>query len=396
MVVFFVALLIRAITLAVVWPNLKSDANWDYYRDLGRNLATGNGFVATSGNGRVLPNVMRTPGYPLLLAGLIELGGDRLWLFLSVNCVLGAITCALTVVLASRWVSLSFAMVAGILVAIDPNSVVRCATLMTDTLFTLVLIGGTCVLAWRSEKLWGWFVAGLLWSLAVLCRPIAIWLWSVAIAVALVKRARIGHLVLLLAGFFPLVGLWVVRNAALTGHRFFSTASTYQMVVSWATGVEATRTGVNAETIQRQYLVKLGDLEFYDGSESFERRIQAYRQVARDVLRPAPLLVAKGAVLGWGKLLFGPGQRTLDMWVREPKPPARWWPPLYSLALVALVALSVWGAIRLRSGAVLPAALAAYFIVTGGGPLTNSRFRCPIIPVLATLAVAAFPKAREQ
>jgi hypothetical protein len=140
--------------------------------------------------------------------------------------------------------------------------------------------------------------------------------------------------------------------------------------------------------VQHRYLKEIGDLEFYDGPQAFDQRIEAYHRISREVMRPVPFLVAKEAVLGWGKLLFGPGQRALELWVRNPDRGSRWWAIPYSLALATLVALAVWGTVRLRRAAVLPAALIVYFVVTGGGPGTNSRFRCPIIPELAILAVA--------
>jgi len=57
-------------------------------------------------------------------------------------------------------------MVAGLIVALDPNCVTRGVDLRTETLFTLLLIAGVCVLAWQRQQPWGWFWAGLLWSLA--------------------------------------------------------------------------------------------------------------------------------------------------------------------------------------------------------------------------------------
>ena len=56
---------------------LRSDVDPDSYRSLARNFAEGKGFVAVAPDGHELPNVARTPAYPLFLAGLIGVGGDR-------------------------------------------------------------------------------------------------------------------------------------------------------------------------------------------------------------------------------------------------------------------------------------------------------------------------------
>ncbi len=385
--VFLVALVVRLLTLMVFLPRMKPDADLDSYRSLARSLAAGKGFVAVSATGQELPNVSRTPVYPLFLAALIRVGGDRLGLFLAVQCMLGAATCLLTVILASRWLSWRGATAAGLLVAIDPNSIARCVDLRTETLFTLLLVGGACALAWRDEHAWGWMLGGFLWSLVALCRPIAVWLWVVMVVVVVVRKRRIVYLALFLVGYVPLVGLWVARNAALTGHGFVSTISTYNLLVYRAAGVEAERTGQPLEAVQRRFLSESGDVQLFDDRAAFDLKLRNYRQIAAHILFSAPVLAAKQAIVGWGKVLFGPGARSIDSMLREPGNPSRWW-PLYALALVVAVALGFIGAIKLGREAALLWAVAVYFVVLAGGPEGNSRFRVPITPMLAVLAVA--------
>ena len=123
MAVFLIALAIRLIALAHVLPTLRPDVDLDSYHSLARSLAGGKGFVAVATSGHELPNVARTPVYPLFLAGLICVGGDRLGLFLVVQCALGALTCVLTFLIATRWLRPWLSTLAGFLVAVDPNSI---------------------------------------------------------------------------------------------------------------------------------------------------------------------------------------------------------------------------------------------------------------------------------
>src|SRR5208282_336193 len=183
---------------------LNPDVDMDSYRSLARNVIAGKDFVAAGPDGREMPDVGRTPLYPLFLAGLIKLGGDRLGVFLTVQCVLWGIISWLTILLAARWLPWNSAMAAGLLVAVDPNAVMRGLDLRTETLFTLVLLGGTCVLAWRGERPWGWFWTGLLWSLASLCRPIAMWLWGIALILTILWDRRAACFAAFLIGFLPL------------------------------------------------------------------------------------------------------------------------------------------------------------------------------------------------
>jgi hypothetical protein len=398
-VVFAVALAIRLITLAVLLPNLKPDVDLDSYRSLARNLVAGKGFVAISEAGQELPNVSRTPVYPLFLAAMMKIGGDNLGLFLAAQCVLGAVVCALTALLASRWLSWGKALAAGLLVTVDPNSVVRCVDLRTETLFTLLLIGGGCALAWRDKRWWGWMLGGFLWSLAAMCRPIAMWLWVVALILALTVQVRwpqrLLYFAAFLVAFLPLEGVWAARNARLTGRAFVSTISACDLLLYRAGGVVAAQTHQPLETVQQRFLSDYGDVQFFDGRATFGVRLGAYRRVALHIILSAPALVAQQTFLGWVKVLVGPGAHSIDAMLREPRATARWWPVPYSLGLLLVSGLSILGAVRLRSGGVLLTALVLYFVILVGGPESNSRFRAPITPMLAVLAVAAVQQRRE-
>jgi hypothetical protein len=393
------ALALRSLTLTFVLPKLRPDVDPDSYRSLARSLAAGKGFVAVAASGRELPNVARTPVYPLFLAGLMDVGGDRLGLFLAAQCLLGSLTCALTAVIAARWLRPHTAMIAGLLVALDPNSVLRCADLRTETLFALLVTCVACLMVWRSDRTWGWCASGMLWSLAALTRPIAMWIWVVALVMVFAHRVswrdRALCLAAFLMGFLPLEGVWAARNHALTGRYFVSSISTYNLMFR-AGGITADLEGRKVEDIDQEFRKEYGDIQFVESRAHFEQSLTAYQQAAVRRLTRAPHIAMKQAVLGWGKLLFGPGVRALDYALGQTEPAAKWWPPVYSMALVVVVVLAVAGATRLGCEAIVPVLVVLYFVALSGGPESNSRFRVPITPMLAVLAVAALPAARRQ
>lgn len=391
--IFAVALAIRLAALAWWLPELKPDVDRDDYRALARNLVAGKGFVAFDSDRRAeLPNVARTPVYPLFLAGLIKFGGDRLGLFLAVQCLLGALMCALTAALAKRWLPVRAAPWAGWLLALDPNSVVRCCDLLTEVVFTFLLLAGLWLIANRAALSWQWWLAGLVWAVAALCRPIAAWLWVIAVSVAFATasdwRRRTGCAALFLVGFLAVLGVWAAHNARLTGHWFVATIATHNLRLYRAAGMEAEQTGATLDAVQRRIHATDGDVQFFESRENFDRTLQTYRQQSWEILRGAPVIAAKQAVKGWGMLLFSPGAHSLDNIMKEPKPAARWWPPLYTAGLVVLVVLAGIGAMRLGRDGLLLTALVVYFVVLAGGPEANSRFRMPVMPALAILAVA--------
>ena len=388
---FGLALVLRLITLMFVLPKLRPDVDLDSYHSLAKSLAAGKGFVAVAPNGHELPNVARTPVYPLFLAGLVRVGGDRVGVFLAMQCVLGALTCALTVVLAARWLRPQVSILAGLLVAIDPNSVLRCSDLRTETVFTLLIVAGACLIAWHPNKKRGWFATGLLWSLAALTRPIAIWIWMVALVIILARRCSwrdtAACLAAFLIGYFPLEGVWAARNHALTGRYFISTISTYNLMFR-AVGIKAGAKGQTQEDAEREFCARYGDIQFVESREQFAHSLREYQRVIGEELFSAPGILAKQAVLGCGKLLLGPGVHALDNSLGQTETSSKWWPLVYSAVLLAAALLSLIGVKRLGWEALVPALLLLYFVGLSSGPESNSRFRVPITPLLAVLATA--------
>jgi 4-amino-4-deoxy-L-arabinose transferase-like glycosyltransferase len=342
-----------------------------------------------------LPDINRPPAYPVFLAGLMKIFGDRLSVLLVANCVLAAIGCALTVVLASRWLRPGAAMVAGLLTAVEPNSVLRCCLVMTETLFVLFLLAGLCVLVWRREKNYAWWLCGLLWGLATLCRAVAMWLPLVVVAAALLWRMRPRYIIFFLIGFLLLVGLWIGRNELLTAHCFFSSSGRNVMVTGWAASLEAERTGISVDLARERLLERTGSIEFFDGRERFEKTQQEQAKVLQETLGATPWRLAVEMVWGTGQTLVGPGGRMLEAFLREPKPTPRWWQVSYMGMLLIFVSVAICGAVRRWREVAFLTILVMYFVALSVGPFGNSRFRYPIIPLLAILAVVAWTKTNE-
>ncbi len=336
------ALAVRTVALFAIVPELKPDVDLDYYRSVARSVANGDGFCVDG-----VPNVARTPVYPLFLAGLMRLGGDRLGWFLAAQCLLGAITSALVVRLARHWLSPVPATIAGLLVAFDPNSVVRCLDLRTEILFTALLTTGTWLLV---KDRWAW--AGFVWSLAALCRPIAVFLPVVAATGWLTQRPRPARLVWLTLCFAPLLLLWMARNAQITGQWFVSSISTINLLHYHAAALEAEP----LDQVQARYLREFGSAEFCEDRAAFAARLRAMRQQALAVIAANPVTMARQMTIGCAKIMFGPGARSLESSLRQPARDGRWWVPAYIAALLLLWVAAGIGAVALgRTSALLVA-----------------------------------------
>ncbi|HXI82483.1 MAG TPA: glycosyltransferase family 39 protein [Verrucomicrobiae bacterium] len=395
LIVFVVALLVRLGVVLFMLPQLRPDQNPDLYRELGRNMALGKGFVAAAPDGRELPDINRPPGYPAFLAGLMLIFGDRLGVLLAANCVLAAIGCALTVVMASRWLRPGAAMLAGLITALEPNSVMRSCLVMAEALFTLFLLVGVCALVWRREKNSAWCLCGVVWALATLCRAIGLWLPLVVLAVAFLWRMRWRPVALFLIGFLPLIGLWMARNASLTGHWFYSLSAQNSTVTGWAARLEAERTGVSTDVARARLLERTGSLEFFDGREAFEKTQREQAKVIYETLGAKPWRRLPEIVKGTAETLLGPGKRTLDAFLRDLQPTPRWRLMAGTGYMLALVVLAICGSIRHTRALAVVTVLVLYFLALSVCSEGNSRYRYPIIPLLSVLAVAACARTLE-
>src|SRR4051794_308768 len=188
-------------------------ANNDYffpdsftYLEPARNLIHGLGF--TNANGLI--ETLRTPGYPLLLAGF----GVRVVPVIVLQHLLNvALAVAIYLFVMRRLGDRAVAIGAAILFAIDTPTLHYANKILTETLFTALLFV-VFVLAVYARKL---PLAGLLTGALVLIRPVAIAYFVVVALCLAVRRVRLRTIVIYsaLALVFP-IG-WGLRNLHHTG-----------------------------------------------------------------------------------------------------------------------------------------------------------------------------------
>ena len=196
------------------------------------------------------PEIIRTPGYPLLLTvglllGRLELATITLQILLS----------CFTVFMVYRTACLLFereeiAIIAAGLYAIDPLSILFASLLAAETLFTAVVMVGVYYLVryLRRQSLGDLLVSAGALAASVYVRPIGYFL-PMIIAPGLAAWALVTHRqnklrVLAHACAFVIVsvgltGLWQVRNKVETGYSGFSAIASDNMYFILAASVLA-------------------------------------------------------------------------------------------------------------------------------------------------------------
>ncbi len=123
---------------------IRADARQYYH--YGWNLWRHRTFSPTSPEEHPVPDSNRSPGYPLLIAAALWIGGEQNYyeIVRYAQAVIGALMVPATFLLGRTFLPRWAALAAAALVALSPHLVSMCSYLLTETLFGLLLL--TCFL----------------------------------------------------------------------------------------------------------------------------------------------------------------------------------------------------------------------------------------------------------
>lgn len=198
------------------------------YLELAKNLLAGEGLTYFEPRFNEPVRAMRLPGYPLFLAacGASTTAARVAQSLIDTSSVLGVY------LLARRWLDERRSLFAAAMVAVNPFLIYFCGLILTETLFTAMLVWGMVLLAHRREFLSG----GLLLALSVMVRPSAMLLpLALGIAGVIANRERdaayqprrwplpVGATMILLTGLILLP--WAVRNRVVLGQWLWTTTN---------------------------------------------------------------------------------------------------------------------------------------------------------------------------
>jgi 4-amino-4-deoxy-L-arabinose transferase-like glycosyltransferase len=348
------------------------------------------------------------PGYPAFLTLFLEGRPDAAFIrrVTLAQAVLGIASTLLAFAIALRVLPLPWAFAAGVLVASSPHMATISTYLLTEALFTTLLLA--CVLAivlalQPGHRRWQWALAGTLLGLACLVRPQLQFLPVLALFVAVAFRRARDHLprvLLACACFLAVVGPWMLRNATIetpAGQPDLLVATLYN--------------GSFPNMMYRDDPATYGHPYFYDpGRADATRDLPAVLAhiggaFAREPVRYAQwyLFGKPGFFLSWGMLdavggvFIYPAERSpflddaLFKALRSINFIVHW--PLMLLGL-AVAFMALWrprvlfgGAARQLAGAVLAAVfLYAIALHVLGTPL--SRYAIPFRPLIYILGLA--------
>ncbi len=209
---FYVAYIQSGETYRAVIPYL------DGYYQISENLLSGNGFSRDIAP-PFLPDSVRTPLYPLLLAGLVYVFKSY-YAVLVVHILLGSLIPLLAFRIARQLTANeTVATVVAIFSVVEPFTILLSVTILSETMFTVLFLAGMTLFLDYSAQLSGRVLASSIafFAFATLARPTIQFLpLLLIIAVLFLVKGRgklaLGHSCIVAGVFLLVVAPWSIRN----------------------------------------------------------------------------------------------------------------------------------------------------------------------------------------
>jgi 4-amino-4-deoxy-L-arabinose transferase-like glycosyltransferase len=423
LLIFALALATRTAMFAVVanHPERMIRRDSRTYTSIASNLLDGHGYSRRSAEPYV-PDALRTPVYPLFIAGVYGVLGRSAQGVAVVQILIDTLSCALIYAVGRRLFSERSAWWAAALYAISSVSIVHTVFILSEILFTLLILAAVAAaVMYRRSGFLRWGAAGgLLWGLATLCRPIGVFALPILGFALFVSRRdrpqrRLATVSLALLCGILVVAPWVVRNRAVTGYWTLSTVTDSNLLDCYGSAILADSTDPD-EAAAREALVARAtrELRALDADRDPWAWIPVYRRLGTELIAEHPVRFAYRHLLGdlnaflppvsdvlealgvtagakgtlsvlnrngpWAAAKHYLGDRT---WLLLPMVPLM---VVWGATLVLALA-GGWALLRRRAGfeMSLLAGIAACLLVVPG-TASVSRFAVPAVPCLALLA----------
>jgi hypothetical protein len=354
-----------------------------------QNLAHGNGFRNVYG----LFETRRTPGYPMFLAPFTALPHGLFIAVVVQHLINNALAVGVFLLLFHLLADAAAALAGGLFFAIDIPSIVHANMIVTETLFTALTF---VVFAMLCRSLIGnraAALAGFLAGVSVLVRPIALYV-AIPLAIVIVaerRRGSVARAFVFVLCFAAVPLAWSGRNALRGGGFTVSTITSWSLLFDRAAATLAIdRPGDSVNAIRAGLAREVGDpVPQATYSNHVNRAIdhfhtERYAPLALRIIASHPLAYARAYALALARTLFGGGAKQLQDLAGVPPRRAQIIVLAYTCT-TTLIALAGFCSLvrRNRRMAWVSLAFVAYYLVACSMAEATSRFRVPVMPMIA-------------
>ena len=390
------------------------------------------GHIAVSPDRPDAPQARRTPGYPLFIAGIFFFFGET-WSALIVTQILLSLgTIIITYLIVSFVWDTRAAIISVCLLSLDIPSLVSSQKVMTETLFTFVLVVAilSVIAMFKTPRHAEFFLFsfGLALSVATLIRPISYYLlfpvipcviWILKTHFRFRRKKIIIAVLMLISPWMLLVGGWQLRNYIVTGKAEFSYIQGVNLLFYRGAGILAEREGIPFEEARdRLGYGRYAELHPETTGWSEAQLDWRWKHEGLQLIIQHPLYCLKSQIRGALTMLLGPGESPFltyatdyqetsgpigDVFRLSFKSYVQKWiiektgffllfllAESHLLLVYTSIACSVWHLFKIENSQwglhIVLWLILLYFIVISAGPEAYSRFRVPIMPIFCVYA----------
>ncbi len=368
------------------------------------NLLRGLGFVTEPGS----PEIFRTPGYPLFLVPFLAATSNALPIILVQHLLNVALVLAVYVVTRRITGSRPGAFLAGLMVAFDVSTIHYANQVLTETLFTCVLFA-LFVLVVRMNRRGATMPmmigAGAIAGVLVMIRPVAI-LYFVVPALFLALTENFRRVIAFTAAAILIPLAWGIRNRVETGVFTIASVAGTNMLIHRAApsiAIFGTNEFENDLATWQARLTAAADREIVEKEEvkaiaEVDGPVvgQYYGAIGRRIALEHPwgltLVILRGVIVN----LFESDFEAISIVSSIPETVVEESVNMLTTAATLLFLLGTFALWRRdRAVAALIIGTVAYFVVISAGSEAESRFRVPVVPLMAIAAGAGVEGVRR-
>ncbi len=322
--ILLLALVLRLILFLYI-QIYNPDAMWApdtiaSYQKVAMNLLQNHNF-SSSDSEPFEPDVRITPGYPLMMAMVYFIFGIRPAFVVIPQIILSVIMVFIVYKLGVVLYNQRAGLLSAFLLAIEPTSVYYSNVLLTETLFSFLLI---CFIFLsiktyvRCEKinLNKVLLASFILALATFTRPISYYLTipiSIVFLIYFVKNLDLRKSIILFVSFILvqiiIIGGWQLRNYVKTGCNEVATTGIETLFLCGAADVIALENGISYEEGRKQLTDAL--YENIGPNSSVAEKYSTEKRMALEIIKGSPLVYAKLKIKGILIMFADPGTTSI-------------------------------------------------------------------------------------
>lgn len=253
-----------------------------------------NGSLAIDPESINTSSLSTTPGYSLFIAGIYSLLGEDRYFLVLVQILTSSLTILIIFFIAKKLWTTRIALIASILMAVEPLQILYSQIVISETLFTLFITFSVLSIIYlfsskdkHSQYKWA-LILGFSIACSTMIKPVSYYLVVVIIIGLALSRNQLGYkwkhlarvLVITMLPAILMYSAWQVRNGMLTGVFEINDAKSETLLFWKAKGVLMLKNSLTEDEAQLAIL-KLLPSKFH----SFKEKMKLEKELAVKIIK---------------------------------------------------------------------------------------------------------------